>query len=91
LSHEESFSLVLLEAAFLGIPIVSVNTGIASDFLREGMGIVSKSHNIDDIVAAMIELQQQEIRKELLKSEAMKFTVSQQMAPYRKILDKLID
>src|SRR5690606_4352188 len=69
LSHEESFSLVLVEAAYLGITVVSLNTGIAADFIKEGMGRVCKSTNIKDIVAAMQQVQQEKARTDLLQSE----------------------
>lgn len=89
LSHEESFSLVLVEAAHLGIPIVSLNTGIASDFIKEGMGRVSQSANMEDIVAAMQQVQQAEADTTLLKSEASKFTLSQQIGGYLKLLREM--
>jgi glycosyltransferase involved in cell wall biosynthesis len=89
LSHEESFSLVLVEAAYLGIPMVSLNTGIAADFIKEGMGKVSKSTNIEDIVSAMLQVQQGRTDTALLKSEASKFTVSRQIGSYLKLLKEL--
>ena len=89
LSHEESFSLVLVEAAYSGIPIVSLNTGIASDFIKEGMGQVSKSANIEDIVSAMQQVRQEKARTDLLKSEASKFTVGQQIGSYLRLLREI--
>ena len=89
LSHEESFSLVLVEAAYLGIPIVSLNTGIAYDFIKEGMGKVSDSANIEDIVAAMIEVQLGKTNTTLLKSEAKNYTAGQQMDGYLRLLREI--
>ena len=89
LSHEESFSLVLVEAAYLGIPLVSLNTGIAAEFIKRGMGQVSKSANIEDIVAAMRQVQQEGAQTALLKSEASKFTASQQISNYLQLLREI--
>lgn len=89
LSHEESFSLVLVEAAYLGIPLVSLNTGIAAEFIKRGMGQVSKSASIEDIVVAIQQVRQESPQPHLLKSEASKFTMSQQINDYLELLKEI--
>ena len=49
LSKEESFSLVMLEAAYLGIPTVSFATGMAKSFIKEGMGKVVERFDVDEM------------------------------------------
>jgi glycosyltransferase involved in cell wall biosynthesis len=52
-SREESFSLVLIEAAKLGLPVVSFDLGIANKFITQDMGRVVKGRNIEDFIAQM--------------------------------------
>src|SRR5690606_29195177 len=51
-SREECLSLAMLEAAYLGIPIVSVNNGIAASFVQDGMGKVIYGSKVEDITTA---------------------------------------
>lgn len=52
-SFNDSFPIVLMEAAYLGKPIVSFNSGGVREFVREGMGAVVDSLNNSDLTAAM--------------------------------------
>jgi len=52
-SREDSFSLVMLEAAYLGKPIVSFNSGGVKEFVDENRGIVVDSWNATDLAEAM--------------------------------------
>lgn len=52
-SFRESFSIVAVEAAYLGKPIVSFDCGGVKEVLRDGMGVVIDSWNNSDLVAAM--------------------------------------
>lgn len=56
LSHEETFGMVNVEAAYLGKPILSFNSGGINDILVEGIGKIVDSWNVDDYAAAMIAL-----------------------------------
>jgi len=90
LSREESFSLVLLEAAYLGIPIVTFNIGIAPTFVKKGMGRVINSREIEDIVLEMKWLHdhpQQDLLE--LKNAALAFSLPKQVANFERLIAKL--
>lgn len=91
LSREESFSLVMLEAAFIGLPVVAFDIGIAKDFIKEGMGHVAKSRNLDEIIRLMEEVHQTHtgINKDILRQEAIQYDVTKQLANYGKLLDDI--
>jgi L-malate glycosyltransferase len=55
-SLRDSFPLVMIEAAALGKPIVSFNSGGVREFVRPGMGAVIDSWNAADLAAAMAEV-----------------------------------
>jgi len=55
-SREDSFSLVMLEAAYLGKPIVSFNSGGVKEFVDGARGIVVDSWNAVDLANAMKKL-----------------------------------
>lgn len=52
-SFKESFSIVTVEAAYLGKVVVAFNCGGVKEIIRDGMGEVIDSWNRDDLVAAM--------------------------------------
>lgn len=52
-SKYDSFPLVMIEAAHLGMPIVSFNSGGVREFLRDGMGEVVGGGDVVGLVAAM--------------------------------------
>ena len=90
ISSEESFSLVMLEAAYLEIPILSFNVGMAKSFIKEGMGKVIANHNVDDMIVAMENMHQNlNTDKELLRLSAMEYTVENQISKYQKLLLEL--
>lgn len=55
-SHEETFGMVNIEAAYLGKPIITFNSGGVTDIMTEGMGQVVTSWNVADFAAAMLDL-----------------------------------
>ncbi|MEJ5962132.1 glycosyltransferase family 4 protein [Pedobacter immunditicola] len=90
LSREESFSLVMLEAAYLGIPIVAFNTGIASTFVKKGMGRVIYSRNIEDLILEMKWLHDhpgQDLQE--LKNAALAFSLPKQVVNFEKLIGNL--
>jgi glycosyltransferase involved in cell wall biosynthesis len=90
LSIEESFSLVMLEAAYIGIPILAFNTGMAKHFIKEGMGLVVDSWNESDMIASMREMHKNAYHDdELLRTSAMEFTVSNQLPKFENLLLEL--
>jgi glycosyltransferase involved in cell wall biosynthesis len=52
-SFKESFSLVAVEAAYLGKPVVSFDSGGVKEIVNQGMGIVIDSWNDADLIQAM--------------------------------------
>lgn len=91
LSREETFSLVMLEAAFLQIPIVAFNVGIAADFVKEEMGFVAYNNTLTEIVDGMEKCHQHTpINKVKLKHEAMKFSKNQQLPLFEQLLERII-
>lgn len=90
LSKEESFSLVMLEAAFLGIPIVSFNVGMAKQFIKEGMGKLVDSWNLEDMYQAMEYLHQHPKQDQKLLKEAVKeFDLDHQLPQFEALLASL--
>lgn len=92
LSREESFSLVVLEAAYLGIPIVSFNIGIVPQFLQEGMGVVVDSGNLTGILAGMRQVYEHpEHDLEKLRNSALKYDVQQQLPKFEALLHEVAE
>lgn len=60
-SFTESFSLVSVEAAYLGKPVVAFNCGGVREIIREGMGVVVDSWNNSDLIAKMVSVMRGEI------------------------------
>ncbi len=90
LSREECLSLAMLEAACLGKPIVSFDTGIAKTFVKEGMGLVVESFNVADMIKAMEAFwQNPSYNAELLKEAAAIYTVEQQLPNFEQLLANL--
>ncbi|WP_442589785.1 glycosyltransferase family 4 protein [Pedobacter sp. AW31-3R] len=91
LSREESFSLVLIEAANLGIPMVSFDVGIARKFIREGAGFVVENRNLLQLLEAMKKIQHGAAPdKEQLSLMSMEYTVERQLPKFENILDGLL-
>ncbi|WP_316822078.1 glycosyltransferase family 4 protein [Pedobacter gandavensis] len=90
LSREESFSLVLLEAAYLGIPIVAFNVGIVPQFLLKDMGIIIDNWNLVDLLAGMRRCYEHpEYDAALLKSNALRYDVHQQLPKFETLLNEI--
>jgi L-malate glycosyltransferase len=77
-SREDPFPLVMIEAAWLGKPIVAFNSGGVSEFVQPGMGTVVNSMWPADLAAAMTDVMtgQTPIHLETLKSRAAQFDVN---------------
>ena len=52
-SREDPFPLVMIEAAALGKPIVSFNSGGVAEFVKDGVGVVVDSWDLETLCAAM--------------------------------------
>jgi glycosyltransferase involved in cell wall biosynthesis len=75
LSHEETFGMVNVEAAYLGKPILSFNNGGITDILQEGMGHIVQSWNVDDYANAMIAIMDGQIpfKAAIARQQALQF------------------
>ncbi|QIL77239.1 glycosyltransferase family 4 protein [Hymenobacter sp. HDW8] len=60
-SREDPFPLVMIEAAAMGLPIVSFNSGGVKEFVKDGMGIVIDSFDTLDLINAMQKVSNNEI------------------------------
>ena len=89
LSREESFSLVTVEAAFLGLPTVGFGVGITKSFLKEGMGETVGVGDLEGLMLVMEKWHTHTVDKALLKTEALVYDVEHQISRYHKLLDEL--
>jgi glycosyltransferase involved in cell wall biosynthesis len=60
-SSDESLSIVTLEAAALGKPFVSFNSGGPKEIFRDGMGAIVDSWNVEDMAKVMLQVMRGEI------------------------------
>lgn len=90
LSREDSFPLVMIEAAHLGKPIVGINSGGIKEFVKEGIGVVV-NHNYDELKLAMenMELQYNSYVKNYLQSYAKEFNPMLQTQKLLEILNSI--
>jgi glycosyltransferase involved in cell wall biosynthesis len=77
-SFRESLSMVTLEAAALGKPFVSFNSGGPKEIFRDGMGAVVDSWNIKDMIRRMLQIMRGEIYLDanISRARASEFDVS---------------
>ncbi|MDO1451013.1 glycosyltransferase family 4 protein [Rhodocytophaga aerolata] len=60
-SREDPFPLAMIEGASTGKPIVSFNSGGVKEFVKEGMGIVIDSEDIESLSKAMLMIMNREV------------------------------
>src|SRR5690606_28873921 len=90
LSREESFSLTMVEAAYLGLPIVAVNAGIAATFVREGMGKIVDGCHPSDITEAMEWVHNlQSPDRHLLQQSSLPYTVQYQLPLFEMLINEI--
>ncbi|RZL46615.1 MAG: glycosyltransferase, partial [Pedobacter sp.] len=89
LSREESFSLVTIEAAYLGIPTVGFNVGIAKLFIKEGMGEIVEEGDLAGLKRSMNKCEHQHFEKSFLRSQALEFGIENQVLKFQKLLDSI--
>ncbi len=87
-SFNDSFPIVLIEAAYLGKPIVSFNSGGVREFVREGMGAVVDSWNNSDLIAAMAAVMRGEASFDprAAKSRALEFDIAAQGERWERVV-----
>ncbi len=88
-SREDSFSLVMLEAAYLGKPIVSFNSGGVKEFVNPDKGIVVDSWNAADLVKAMRQVMHSG-RDVRARDVSFEFNLSYQISHFQQLIKELI-
>ena len=93
LSREECFPLVMLEAAYLELPIVAFNSGTVEMFIEDGMGKVVDGFNLEKLCKEMewVQANQNLIDKNKLKLKALQFTVRNQIPHFNNLLSEILD
>jgi len=91
LSREESFSLVMVEAAYLGIPVVAFNVGIAKQFLKPGMGVVVDNGDIGSLISEIRHLNANpELSNPAISKEnAMLYSATKQLPKFEALFSTL--
>jgi len=90
-SRQDPFPLVMIEAAFLGKPIISFPSGGASEFIQEGMGIVTEDISVKQMIDAMHRIMNKEVplNEETSRARARYFNVSNGYADWIKVIETL--
>ncbi|MNQ93868.1 putative teichuronic acid biosynthesis glycosyltransferase TuaC [compost metagenome] len=88
LSKEDSFPLVMIEAAYLGKPIASFNSGGVSEFVNDDIGTVVNNWNVEDLAKAMAEISTNiaDYNPETIKAYSLAFEASTQIKKLEDIL-----
>jgi glycosyltransferase involved in cell wall biosynthesis len=89
-SREDPFPLVMIEAASLGLPIASFNSGGVKEFVKDGMGIIVDTNEVKDLAEAMRKIMNQEtyISKEKLVERAEEFDATRQTKHWEKMMEE---
>ncbi len=87
-SREDPFPLVMIEAASLGLPIASFDSGGVKEFVEEGMGIVVDTNQVEDLAEAMRKIMDGEagIIKEKILARAEAFDAIRQTSHWEKLM-----
>lgn len=91
-SRQDPFPLVMIEAALLGKPIVSFPSGGVSEFLREGMGLVTDDISVSQMVVAMRQIMTGQVVGDAAKSRerAGEFSVENGCRMWTEMVDKIL-
>ncbi len=91
LSREEPFGMVMIEAAYLGKPIVAFNSGGPSEFVLEGMGEVVPCFDIPKMADSMKKIMDgtTKIDTNILKKRALDFDVKNQIENWQQIIETI--
>lgn len=89
-SRQDPFPLVMIEAALLGKPIVSFPSGGVSEFIKEGMGVVTDDLSVKQMVKAMRSVMSGETKVDAARSieVASQFNVENGYNEWIKLIDK---
>jgi glycosyltransferase involved in cell wall biosynthesis len=88
LSREDSFPLVMLEAASLGKPIASFNSGGVNEFVDSENGLIVNSWKIEDLAAAMLKIETEFANFDAtkIKTKVLPYSAGNQIDKLEKIL-----
>ena len=92
LSREDSFPLVMIEAAHLGKPIAGFNSGGIKEFVKNDVGIVVDQLNFNELARSMekIEKEYNSYNQKKIKAYAKTFNVKTQTERLTNILKNYI-
>jgi len=90
-SRQDPFPLVMIEAALLGKPIISFPSGGVSEFLEDGMGIVTEDISVKQLVAAMRKIMNGNIITDpnASKKRAAQFNVNNGCENWMRLIEKI--
>jgi glycosyltransferase involved in cell wall biosynthesis len=81
----------MIEAAYLQKPLVSFESGGSSEFIQEGMGLVTEGVNIRELTDNMKKIERKEypISKDTLRKRALEFDKEAQIGKWYKTMQGL--
>lgn len=89
----DPYPLVMLEAAYMQKPILAFNSGGVSEFVKEGMGFVINSFNVNDLINTLQKFMQDEISidYEKLRQEAIKHDIQNNIDKFEQFVSKYLE
>lgn len=89
-SRQDPFPLVMIESALLGKPIVSFPSGGVSEFVQDGMGVVTDDLSVRQMVRAMRSVMSGEVKTDSTKSIAVasRFNVENGYNEWIELIDR---
>ncbi|WP_129714301.1 glycosyltransferase [Pedobacter sp. SYP-B3415] len=92
LSREESFSLVMVEAAALGLPVAAFPVGIAEHFLTPAFGCVTACSTPEAMINAMGKVRGLTLSARTAGPEAASaYDVSEQLPKFKKLMEEILE
>lgn len=91
-SREDPFPLVMLEAAWLGKPIVAFESGGVQEFLKEGMGHLVRNYDLQELSEVIASYSSGKFRPNPAVSvaRAKEFEITAVMKSWAKAIEKVI-
>ncbi len=90
-SHIEGFGMVIVEAMSCGVPVIS-SANSAQGEVANGYALTVDSHDVDGFASAMLTLQDDSVREELIKKgyeRASHFSWEKSAATYAEVIVKV--
>ena len=89
-SRQEPFGMVLVEAAWLGKPIVTFDSGGPAEFVTPEIGTVISDLNISMFVESMLEWSEKKVGYSIenARKKAMEFSVEKKVIEWQEIIDR---